>query len=302
MAKVPVDVDGWAGAAVAAADPPGVHSRVTVFSPWQTTLHLECPLKRILAAQEQWVPRKIEQRDISSILGVAIAAGLEHYNKGRPGAQERAMHHAQDLQRRTLQFRTLPEYHQSQWDSVPGRAEAALFAYTSLPDMLPGTIVAVEASYGPEGGYARPDLLLDDGRHYGVPLDYKTALSLGKTPSERERNRARRISKWADSHQMFHYAWLQGVHHYYIGFMVLEPEFTFEVIPFEIHPETLEMWERGARQTWADMADQDEGARVPYMAANHADEFGECPYKAACFTYHLDPSLMTAEYVRVPRE
>ena len=78
--------------------------------------------------------------------------------------------------------------------------------------------------------------------------------------------------------------------------------FTFEVLPFEIHPEAMAMWERGARQTWQDMAAQDAGAREPYLAARHADEFGECPYKAACFKYHLDPGLMAHEYVQVPRE
>ena len=139
----------------------------------------------------------------------------------------------------------MPEWHESQWNNVPARAEAAVFAYTALPDMLPGKIVAVEASYGPSGGYARPDLLIDDGRHARVPLDYKTTLSLGRTKADAERNRARRIAGWADSFQLFHYARLEDVLHYYVGFMVLEPEFSFEVLPFEIHPETMKAWEVG---------------------------------------------------------
>ena len=158
-----------------------------VFSPFQTVLHLECPVKRILAARENWVPRRIEQRDISSLLGVAIAAGLEQHNKGLPDPKARAMQHAEELQKRTLLYRTLPEWHQSQWDRVPARAEAAVFAYTSLPDMLPGKVTAVEAPYGPSGGNARPDLLLDDGRHARVPFDYKTTLSLGRTKADAER-------------------------------------------------------------------------------------------------------------------
>jgi hypothetical protein len=97
------------------------------------------------------------------------------------------------------------------------------------------------------------------------------------------------------------YCWLENVRHYYIGFMVLEPEYSFEVIPFEIHPETMQMWQNGARQTWADMEALDKGERLPTVAATHSDAFGECPYKRACFEHHLDSVLMAQDYVRVER-
>ena len=131
-----------------------------VFSPFQTVLHLECPVKRILAAKENWVPRRIEQRDISSLLGVAIAAGLEHHNKGLPDPKARALQHAQDVADSGPCF-TAPCRSGIRANGTGCRPapKAAVFAYTSLPDMLPGKVVAVEANYGPSGGYARPDLL-----------------------------------------------------------------------------------------------------------------------------------------------
>lgn len=275
---------------------------MTVYSPFQSQLHLECPLKRILAAKERWVPRQIEQRDISAILGVAVAKGLEVFNKGGGDAAARAaaFTHATELQRDALLVgRVLPSHHESQWSNVAPRAEAALAAYAGVE--FPFRIVDVEMPYGPEGGHARPDLIVDDGRSPRVPFDYKVTLSLGRTKSDAVKNRERRIARWAHSFQLMMYARLEEVFHFYIGFMVLEPEFSFETIPFEIHPETMEMWLAGAQETWRDMAAVDGDERAPQMSASHADEFGECMYKRACFEHHLDPALMAQDYVQVAR-
>lgn len=285
-----------------------------VYSPSQTEAHLRCPLLRHLA-KDRWVPRRIEQRDISAALGEAIAFGLAHYNRPsvlilRPTMEAGtiAAQRAREIQEEILQDgRTLSPHLQGQWDRVPERAEGAVWAYTTLADQSGGlppglpvgtTIVHVEKSFGPEGGWARPDLEVNDGLAAIVPYDYKTALSLGGTKGEAARNLEKRIQRFADSHQLYHYAWWRQTLHYYIGHMVLEPVFQFETLRFIVHPETLAIWERGAKQTWADMEAEDWFQRVPAMAATHADQFGECPMKRACFEHHLDPSLMAGDYIQ----
>lgn len=149
-----------------------------VYSPSQTEAHLRCPLLRHLA-KDRWVPRRIEQRDISAALGEAIAFGLAHYNRPsvlilRPTMEAGtiAAQRAREIQEEILQDgRTLSPHLQGQWDRVPERAEGAVWAYTTLADQSGGlppglpvgtTIVHVEKSFGPEGGWARPDLEVND--------------------------------------------------------------------------------------------------------------------------------------------
>lgn len=287
-----------------------------VYSPFQSSLWLECPIKRILVARERWVPREIAHVDMAAMLGLAVAAGLEVYNKRLPGAHEAAVVTAEKAQTTALALgRTLAPRHQAQWDRIPERARVAVASYAELADLHDGvppglppgsSITSVEESYGPAGGYARPDVTVDDGRAPRVPLDYKTTLAMNKRPEDLEFTISKKIAGWANSFQMFLYCDQETrragrpIQHYYIGHIVIEP-FSFELLPFEIHPETMVAWKNSAKVTWEDMTAEDEGLRAPRMAATHANEYGPCPYQKACFTHHWDPALLANDYVRVPR-
>lgn len=287
-----------------------------VFSPYQTKLWLECPIKRILSTKERWVLREIGALDMAGILGTAIGAGLEVYNlKGDQPAQA-AMAEANKLCELALTpppvgpGRTLPPKHEAQWANIPGRAEAAVTQYAELADMNGGLppglpegseIVAVEQSYGPAGGYMRPDLIVKDSRAPRVPFDYKHSLSLGQKPGDRDFIRAKKVSGWSNDVQFMSYSRHEGVLHYYVGHLISEPTFQYETLDFVIHPETMRAFNRAITQTWKDMEDEDAGRRAPLMASRHSDEFGPCPFEKACFTHHWDWQLMGQDYVRVPK-
>jgi hypothetical protein len=249
------------------------------------------------------------------ILGAAIASGLERYNLKHSDAAMVAMRAAEEAQALAIKVgREVPEKHTSQWERLPYRAEAGVNQYVGLADanegLPPGLpagtkIVAVERGFGPEGGWSRPDMEVDDGFAPDVPLDFKVTLSGGEK-KQAEFNRDRRIGRWSQSGQLLNYVSYLSKKtapfwHYYIGDIVLEPKFSFEIHRFNVHPETLTMWETTVKQTWKDMEDQDDGKRTIEMAFSHADEYGECPMKRACFEHHLDPQLMSGDYIRLPR-
>ena len=117
---------------------------------------------------------------------------------------------------------------------------------------------------------------------------------------------------------MLHYAWAWGqlldliararvagaqtVNRYYIILVVLEPKFYTEILPYQIHPETMHAWVQSQRVAWKDMAGEDALVREPYMVANHWDNYGECEYRKGCFEHHWDPQLMTQDYVNTREE
>jgi hypothetical protein len=119
--------------------------------------------------------------------------------------------------------------------------------------------------------------------------------------------RQKTIQEYANSHQMLHYGWAgkesygEPIHTYYIGLAVLEPRWAFDLLPYPIHPEALEVWLGSARRVWGDMEAEERGERVPWLSANHSDNFGQCPYYKACFVHHYDPPLMAQDYLYVER-
>jgi hypothetical protein len=295
-----------------------------IYSPSQTALWLDCRMKRALS-RHGWRLKVAGKRDLAAILGTAVAAGLATYNCSKfgclcePGvgefvprcehcrvragdfeniintSRQSALEALNDLH---SDGRHVAEYDVAQRDALTERAARVVARYIAADPIPPEwPILAVETPCDESG--ARPDLVVDDGRG-PAPIDYKVKLALKREYEARE------IARWRDSWQLYHYAsrvCRPGAYHYYICLIVCEP-FRVELLPFEIADETMAWWRESAARYWRDMA-QDAALEVmgdlPPMAAKHADEFGECEFRRACFDHRLDKARMAQDYVRVER-
>lgn len=273
--------------------------------------------------REGWRPKYMQKKDWSALLGQAFAAGVGIYNnlrmeREREGAQapQRDLASRKDLvnacadaavkivsqsTQDKLETGLLANDEETGYQAkLETRARKAIESYI-VSDPVPDTwrIVSAEHDFGPTFGNARADILCEDATGALVVVDYKTKLTLAA------QYRAKTIQEYANSHQMFHYAWAckesmgRDVHAYHIGLAVLEPRWAFDLLPFPVNPESLLLWLESARTVWASMDAEEQGAQVPWMSANHADNFGQCQYYRACFTHHFDPVLMAADYVNV---
>jgi hypothetical protein len=284
-----------------------------IYSPSQTDTHGQCPIKRALR-YAGWTARGVGKRDLAAILGTAIAAGLAEYNTTRANqvggllrptvemAFRPGLVGPADVARNTAiatlavlpqQGRHIEDWDQSQANSIERRAGLAVERYIAADPIPPEwPILAVEELL--PSGQARPDLVVDDGRG-PVAIDYKTKLTLKPEYEDRE------MARWAQSWQMLHYSWELKADHFYICLLVLEPRFRVQLIPFEVHPETMGLWGISAKQRWADMRAEDEGRRQPAMATAHVDAYGPCEFQRACFECRFDPEKMREHYVQVAR-
>lgn len=271
-------------------------------------------MKRHLRYSLGWRPRRIGKRELAATLGSAFAAGVAVYHTRRQTAQPHALAPTElteiaEASAATAVFEAARQLARLQdqgfvvndWDApiaqaLPLRVSKSVMRYV-LTDSLPATwtVRAVEYTLA-DYGNARPDLAIDDVDGPAI-ADVKVKLQLDA------KYRAKEITRYQDDHQQLHYAWAWGlyngrnVHRYYIILVVLEPKFSVELLPYQIHPETMEAWRQSQLVTWHDMALEDAGEREPYMVAKHWDEYGECEYRKACFDHHWDPQLMTQDYV-----
>ena len=276
-------------------------------------------MKRALRYTHGWRPRRIGKRELAAVLGTGFAEGVAIYHRARHAVQPRSLSPTELIEiaeasaacAQTSASRRLVELQQAgfvvnDWDAataqaLPLRVHKGVMRYVSanpLPESW--TVTAIEQTMG-DYGNARLDLALEDSDGPAI-ADVKVKLQLDS------KYRAKELRRYQDDHQQMHYAWAWGrmlqraVTRYYIVLVVLEPKFSVELLPYQIHPETLMAWEGSQRVVWADMAAEDAGTREPYMVAKHWDEYGECEYRAACFDYHWDESLMGQEYVQRLKE
>jgi hypothetical protein len=267
---------------------------MVAYSPTQTVAWLECPTKRALYRQGI-VARQYGRRELAAVLGQGMASGLEAYNRARLAGEEA---HVDDIvavgqARVAREFaafdaaeRGLDPRDHAQRDAVPERVSKGLRAYMAA-DPIPSTWAVVGVETPLNGGSARPDLIVDDGRG-ACALDYKTKLTL------KPEYEAREVERWQVSHQLMHYTTLLKATSYYICLLVLEPRFRAVIIPFEVDRDVLVRWARSAERIWAQMAAEDAGAE-PWMAATHADVYGRCEYVDYCFgtTYQRERGYVT---------
>ena len=103
---------------------------------------------------------------------------------------------------------------------------------------------------------------------------------------------------------MYHYAWALAdftgakVTQYYIALVTLEPSFKIQLLPYEINPESMELWHVMAKRVWEDMEAVDEGLVMPSCPMFHTTRYGTCDCHRAVWVHHLDPALMEQDYVR----
>lgn len=295
-----------------------------VYSPSQTQTWVQCPVKRMLAYNERWRPRTLGKRELAAVLGQAIGAGLAAYYSNPHATTNVASVAYANAVALMSQFESLgasvASWDQAQALATPERARQAVEKSVALDQagrVLPATwrVLDVERTL-PDHGHARIDLGVDDGAGPAV-LDWKVKLSL------KEIYRQKEVEKFRYSGQMYHYNWAYaqyvrsqaGAGHYrvfegdflprfYIGLMVLEPKFSFELLSFDVSPEDHQKWLASARSTWIDMERDDfetSPPHTPRMAWEHEDNYGPCEFKKACFEYHWDPALMSNDYIQLPK-
>lgn len=276
------------------------------------------------ALGKEWVGKYAGKKDYAAVLGNGFAAGVGIYNNIRMEHERGAAKMPQrDAQARAsivqactqsalaVMAERLKEMENlglvlddadGYLDKLPARCTKAVTNYV-VSDPMPDTwqVVGVEHAFGPEYGNSRPDVVVKDDTGLAI-VDYKSKLQL------RAEYRQKTLNEYANSHQMLHYGWAgqeifgEPVHKYYIGLAVIEPRWAFDFVPYPIHPETLETWLTASKRVWELMeAEEGENGAVPWMSANHSDNFGQCPYYKACFVHHYDPDLMKQDYLHVER-
>ena len=274
--------------------------------------------------KEGWVPRYMAKKDWAALLGQGFAAGVGIYNNlraewERAGAQApqrdaltraNLINACSDAAVRIVQQKLEDitasgigasseddEGYRNRLEARIRKAVSSYIATDPIPDTW--TIVDAEKDFGPEYGNARADLVIKDELGALGVVDYKSKLTL------KAEWRSKTIGEYANSHQMFHYAWAGqecyglSISRYFIGLAVLEPRWAFDLIPVPVHPESLQVWRESARVIWRNMEAEEAGEQVPWLSPNHSDNFGQCPYYKACFVHHYDPALMQADYVKL---
>lgn len=302
---------------------------MTVYSPSQTMEWMRCPMMRALR-KEGWISKWGAKKDLAAIIGSSFAAGIGVYNNIRKSAQDgntalpartiearasiaascvdvakAVMHQKLEMLEKIGLILGGSDDDEIYLQAMSKRIVNAVTNYV-VSDPLPDTfkIVDVELNLGPEAGNARPDLVVRDNLGLAM-VDYKTKVQL------LARYEAKTKMEYGNTHQMLHYGHFGERHYgepfgrYYIGLVVFEPRFHTEFVPYPYNTEVLATWARTSQSAWAIMEKEDKGEQVPWMSANHSDNFGQCPYYKACFTHHYDPELMKSDYVlveRVPEE
>lgn len=288
-------------------------------------------MKRALR-REGWTPKATGKADWAGTMGSAFAAGVAIYNSTRreyeqghtalptrwmsaktsQGAPAERVSMAEAavgiatgvLHQRMAQWEELGLIVDSSDDYIEKMGKRVGLAVTRyvMTDPIPDTwrIVEVESDLGEGAGYARPDLVARDELGL-VVVDYKSKLKL----MAEWRNKT--MMEYANSHQQFHYAHFVGqkfneeVLRYYIALAVFEPSFDCSLNPYPVNQEMLGLWHQSASVTWSRMADEDAGNVPPVLAAQHSDQYGQCPYYKACFVHNLDPALMAHDFKHIER-
>lgn len=274
--------------------------------------------------KEGWTPKYMAKKDWAALLGQGFAAGVGIYNNhrqeweraGQQAPPRDAVSRASLIQTCTDSAILIVEQKIAEiaasgvtldsaddagyQDKLASRVRKSITSYIAN-DPIPDTwrLVDAEKDFGPEYGNSRADLVARDQNNALVVVDYKTKLTLAA------QYRVKTVQEYANSHQMLHYAWAAGetygdtVAKYVIGLAVLEPRWTFDLLPYPVHPESLVAWLGSAQRVWGEMARDASGETVPWMSANHSDNFGQCPYYKACFVHHYDPALMGQDYAKL---
>lgn len=271
--------------------------KLPIYPPTRTDTWDRCAILDYLENVLRLYPKQATKKLVGGLAGRAFALGTSVIHKG--GLAKDAVDQAIALFDADL--RHCAEYGVLFEGSIEEIVEASGIAST-LPQY---------ALTAPFSGWAIQDVeqrLPDHGRCIidlgGLDQDGVLAVADVKYKQNLEaRYEASTIEEYHTSWQFLHYPWAYGeykgqpCYRMYLCLVIAKPKFKVKLVPWEVHPETQQIWLASARAKWHRMANPDTPLE---MATRHRDGFGMCHYYDACFRYHLDESLMLHDYVHVP--
>jgi hypothetical protein len=242
----------------------------------------------------------ISPADVAAALGSGVAAAAASY---RAGCTEDLVALARRVaQERLAELREAgcepSDQARASIDALPARLEKAVRLVTASDPVPPEwRLVAAELDLGPELGYMRPDAVMRRPDGEAVVLDYKVRTVL------EARYRDRVVEEYQRSWQLWSYCWAlskvlgEPVRAYAVVLVVLEPRGSITLLPYRVRDEALQQWERFAAEAWREMDEIDRGDRLPRGQTACRTVYGPCSMTRACWTYHLDESLMRVDYI-----
>lgn len=290
---------------------------MTIFSPSQTDLWHECPVKRQLS-RAGFYSTIVSHSELAALLGSAIAAGVEEYHAwlvGRPEANQEiaptslvqgattqaGMTVTARLQEWTAAGRRIPDWDRPYTEQLWNRATNATAAYIAARPIRPEWVVVAVEHVLPSGSRLDLGVRAPLGP---LVLDLKTKLTLNAHLRDRV------VEEYEISPQLYHYAWEWGhelgepVRHAGILLFILEPKPTVELVEIPIDACALETWRQSSERAWLDMEAEDAGERLALQRRRSCHTgFGRCGFYRACHAFFEEVELMVSsgEYLRIPR-
>lgn len=284
-----------------------------VFSPSLTELWKFCPLKAHLQRVENLEP-KANRNLLARLAGTAIAEGTSvlHREWQRNGANVvPAPYIIAAAKERGTKYLSLAATHyqvcgvQVEQSSIDGKlleVQRVLERYAKATPLAGYTILDVEQEL-PDSGRSRIDLgITTPGGDLAIAdVKYKANLD--------EKYRQSTINEYLHSWQFKHYAYYYSKYKgkpvplVFLILITMRPAFSIQLLPGELHPDHMAMWEQTALRAWQDMSEERQDKRVLTMAAVHRNQYGPCEMEGVCFEYNLDVenAVNGGMYVRVPQ-
>lgn len=282
-------------------------AELRVFSPSSTVTFSKCPRKWAIEKQG-WKRRLIEYPELCAVLGDGFSKTMEIHNtglmKGEVHRPEMLIPAGVTVMEERLEWdlsagRRIAPKDEEFREKLPSLLEKAVDLYIKTDPLQGWTIHEVEKTYE-DHGWARLDLLASDQEGPAV-LDYKVKVKLESKWEGGE------LEKHAKGWQRPHYMWMTGVKRFYIILVVLAPKPYIKLEPYMVTEYDRTLWKLDAARIWSRMSDYGETVKSLSLvnvegSASHIDEWGACPYQAACLDYALDPERMAVQYVQVERK
>ncbi len=275
-----------------------------VFSPSATVTFSKCPRKWAIE-KAGWKRRLIEYPELCAVLGDGFSKAMEIYNtgliKGEVHRPETLIAQGVTTMDERLEWelaagRRINSKDEEFREKLPSLLEKAVELYIKTDPLQGWTILEAEKTFE-EHGKARLDILAADQEGPAI-LDYKVKVKLNKEWEGGE------LEKHARGWQRSHYTWMTGVKRFYIILVVLAPKPYIKLEPYLATEYDAKIWPNDAARIWADMNTYLPVKNLSEVrgSASHVDEWGACPYQAACLDYALDPERMAVSYVKVERK
>lgn len=285
-----------------------------VYSPTQTDAFAFCPRYREFYVQG-WQPRIADKAMVARWLGVAMAAGQEHYYKQRATLPTDAAYATPvDAALATLEGLI------GSFKGVGGVVEESLLlglssaitrVFQNYPaiDPIPSNwqVIAVEQAFY-EHGNARADLVVRTPQGLTV-VDWKWKKELYvKQYETKDQARGRVLMEYDHSWSMYHYMWaLQQTStppvaaEYYIGLGELTPKPRITLQGFPVTSNSLQNWAQNAKLLWDEMAQVDQGTRPVRGNVTHETKYGKCAFYDLCVLGDGDHTQLPVKFIQIAR-